>query len=87
MPARRGVGLCELVQHLSIFDFVAVSGTLEHRVTEYVDHLHEHFTDPCVVVDGRYMLPSAPGYSARMHESSVAGFTYPDGEYWASTRP
>ncbi|HEY8319636.1 MAG TPA: L-fuconate dehydratase [Amnibacterium sp.] len=86
-PHAGGVGLCELVQHLSIFDFVAVSGSLEHRVTEYVDHLHEHFTDPCVVVDGRYLLPSAPGYSARMHEGSVARFTYPDGEYWATARP
>jgi L-fuconate dehydratase len=86
-PHAGGVGLCELVQHLSIFDFVAVSGSLEHRVTEYVDHLHEHFTDPCVVVDGRYLLPSVPGYSARMHEGSVARFTYPDGEYWATARP
>jgi L-fuconate dehydratase len=83
-PHAGGVGLCELVQHLSIFDFVAVSGTLEHRVTEYVDHLHEHFTDPCVVVDGRYLLPTEPGYSARMHEESVARFTFPDGEYWAA---
>jgi L-fuconate dehydratase len=83
-PHAGGVGLCELVQHLSIFDFVAVSGTLEHRVTEYVDHLHEHFADPCVVVDGRYLLPTAPGYSARMHDASVARFTFPDGEYWAT---
>jgi L-fuconate dehydratase len=86
-PHAGGVGLCELVQHLSIFDFVAVSGTLEHRVTEYVDHLHEHFTDPCVVVDGRYLLPTEPGYSARMHEESVARFTFPDGEYWAAALP
>jgi L-fuconate dehydratase len=83
-PHAGGVGLCELVQHLSIFDFVAVSGTLEHRVTEYVDHLHEHFADPCVVADGRYRLPAAPGYSARMHDASVARFTFPDGGYWAT---
>jgi L-fuconate dehydratase len=83
-PHAGGVGLCELVQHLSIFDFVAVSGTLDDRVTEYVDHLHEHFTDPCVVVDGRYRLPTAPGYSARMHEPSVARFSFPHGEYWAT---
>jgi L-fuconate dehydratase len=83
-PHAGGVGLCELVQHLSIFDFVAVTGTLDDRVTEYVDHLHEHFTDPCVVVDGRYRLPAAPGYSARMHEASVARFTFPHGEYWAT---
>ncbi|HEY0374926.1 MAG TPA: fuconate dehydratase, partial [Amnibacterium sp.] len=48
------------------------------------DHLHEHFADPCVVVDGRYLLPTAPGYSARMHDASVARFTFPDGEYWAT---
>jgi L-fuconate dehydratase len=82
-PHAGGVGLCELVQHLSIFDFVAVSGTLEHRVTEFVDHLHEHFADPCVVVDGRYVLPSQPGYSAAMLPESVARFTFPDGGYWA----
>src|SRR3954469_16386763 len=58
-PHAGGVGLCELVQHLSIFDYVAVSGSLENRVTEYVDHLHEHFVDPCVVVGGHYVLPEA----------------------------
>src|SRR4030095_11527878 len=58
-PHAGGVGLCELVQHLSIFDYVAVSGSLDSRVTEYVDHLHEHFVDPCIVVDGHYVLPSA----------------------------
>ena len=76
-PHAGGVGLCELVQHLSIFDFVAVSGTLENRVTEFVDHLHEHFTDPCVVKGGNYLLPSRPGYSAQMRESSVAAHSYP----------
>ena len=65
-PHAGGVGLCELVQHLSIFDYVAVSGSLEGRVTEYVDHLHEHFVDPCIVDDGAYRLPTAPGYSAEM---------------------
>ena len=60
-PHAGGVGLCELVQHLSIFDYVAVSGSLENRVTEYVDHLHEHFVDPCVVVDGHYVLPERAG--------------------------
>ncbi|AKG43416.1 L-fuconate dehydratase [Streptomyces xiamenensis] len=83
-PHAGGVGLCELVQHLSVFDYVAVSGSLEGRVTEYVDHLHEHFTDPCVVREGAYVLPSAPGYSARMHEESVAAYTYPTGAYWAA---
>ena len=83
-PHAGGVGLCELVQHLSIFDFVAVSGTLDDRITEFVDHLHEHFTDPCVVVDGHYAMPSAPGYSARMHDASVAQYSYPDGGWWAA---
>jgi L-fuconate dehydratase len=84
-PHAGGVGLCELVQHLSIFDYVAVSGTLENRVTEFVDHLHEHFTDPCVVVAGHYTLPGRPGYSAQLHEASVAEFSYPGGGYWAES--
>ncbi|MEU4452748.1 L-fuconate dehydratase [Nocardioides sp. NPDC023903] len=83
-PHAGGVGLCELVQHLSVFDYVAVSGTLEDRVTEFVDHLHEHFTDPCIVENGAYRLPSRPGYSAEMHPASVATYAYPDGSYWAT---
>ena len=83
-PHAGGVGLCELVQHLSIFDYVAVSGSLEHRVTEYVDHLHEHFVEPCIVTGGAYRLPGAPGYSAEMHEASVAEFRFPDGRYWST---
>ena len=84
-PHAGGGGLCELVQHLSIFDYVAVSGSLDGRVTEFVDHLHEHFTDPCIVVAGHYTLPGRPGYSSQMHPASVAEFTYPDGAYWAET--
>jgi L-fuconate dehydratase len=86
-PHAGGVGLCELVQHLSVFDYVAVSGTLENRVTEFVDHLHEHFTDPCVVENGAYTLPSQPGYSAEMYAASVADYSYPDGAYWATRHP
>jgi L-alanine-DL-glutamate epimerase-like enolase superfamily enzyme len=82
-PHAGGVGLCELVQHLSIFDYVAVSGSLDGRVTEYVDHLHEHFVDPCMVKNAAYVLPTLPGYSARMHEASVSTYRYPDGDYWA----
>jgi L-fuconate dehydratase len=85
-PHAGGVGLCELVQHLSVFDYVAVSGTLENRVTEYVDHLHEHFVDPCIVEDGAYRLPTAPGYSAEMFAASVDEFRFPDGVYWAGVR-
>ncbi len=82
-PHAGGVGLCEMVQHVSALDFVAVSGTREGRVTEFVDHLHEHFTDPCIVRDAAYVLPSLPGYSTEMHAASVAEFRYPDGSYWA----
>jgi L-fuconate dehydratase len=83
-PHAGGVGLCELVQHLSIFDYVAVSASLENRVTEYVDHLHEHFVDPCIVRDGAYLLPTAARYSAEMHRRSLAAYTFPTGTYWAS---
>ena len=55
-------------------------------MTEYVDHLHEHFTDPCVVVNGAYRLPALPGYSAEMYPASVADYTYPHGAYWAAAR-
>jgi L-fuconate dehydratase len=82
-PHAGGVGLCELVQHLSIFDYVAVSGSLENRVTEYVDHLHEHFVDPCIVENGAYVLPTQPGYSAELYESTLDEFAFPNGSYWA----
>ncbi|TCC01547.1 L-fuconate dehydratase [Kribbella soli] len=83
-PHAGGVGLCELVQHLAIFDYVAVSGSLDGRVTEYVDHLHEHFVEPCVVRNGSYVLPVAPGYSAEMYTESVETYRFPDGAYWTS---
>lgn len=83
-PHAGGVGLCELVQHLSIVDFVAISGSLDGRVTEFVDHLHEHFVDPCVVNNGHYTLPQSPGYSAAMHEQSVVEYEYPSGSHWAA---
>ena len=76
--------MCELVQHLSIFDYVAVSASLDRRVTEYVDHLHEHFVEPCVVRSGAYVLPTAPGYSAEMHSESLAAYTFRTGTYWLS---
>jgi len=82
-PHAGGVGLCELVQHLSMFDFVAVSGTLQDRVIEYVDHLHEHFVDPVVIRDGAYVLPTAPGFSAEMRPATLQRFSYPDGPEWA----
>jgi L-fuconate dehydratase len=82
-PHAGGVGLCELVQHLAAFDYIAVSGRLDGRMIEYVDHLHEHFVDPVVVRDGRYRLPDAPGYSAEMKPESLAGYRFPDGSRWA----
>ncbi|UUN31578.1 L-fuconate dehydratase [Streptomyces sp. FIT100] len=83
-PHAGGVGLCELVQHLSMFDFVALSGTVQDRVIEYVDHLHEHFEDPVVVAAGRYAAPRSPGFSAQMRPGSIAEFSYPDGAFWAA---
>ncbi|MFC8366129.1 L-fuconate dehydratase [Streptomyces griseorubiginosus] len=81
-PHAGGVGLCEMVQHLAMFDYVAVSGSTENRVIEYVDHLHEHFTDPVRIRDGRYLAPTAPGISAEIHAESVAAHRYPDGPVW-----
>jgi L-fuconate dehydratase len=75
-PHAGGVGLCELVQHLSMFDYVAVSGSMENRIIEYVDHLHEHFVDPAVVRDGRYVTPVAPGFSSAMRPETLTTFAY-----------
>jgi L-fuconate dehydratase len=83
-PHAGGVGLCEMVQHLSMFDYVAVSGTTEDRVIEYVDHLHEHFVDPVRISDGHYLAPALPGLSAQMHPASLKEYTYPDGPVWTA---
>jgi L-fuconate dehydratase len=83
-PHAGGVGLCELVQHLSMFDFVALAGTTDDRVIEYVDHLHGHFLDPVVIREGHYSAPTAPGFSATMRPESIAEFTYPGGTFWAA---
>ncbi|MFD5792054.1 L-fuconate dehydratase [Streptomyces diastatochromogenes] len=83
-PHAGGVGLCEMVQHLSMFDYVAVSGTTEDRVIEYVDHLHEHFVDPVRIVDGHYLAPTLPGLSAQMHAESLKEYAYPDGPVWTA---
>ncbi len=81
-PHAGGVGLCEYVQHESIFDYICVSGSLEGRITEFVDHLHEHFLDPCVVKGGRYQAPRAAGTSITMKPASLAAHTYPTGKVW-----
>ena len=85
-PHAGGVGLCELVQHLSMFDFVAVTGTMEDRVIEYVDHLHEHFANPVRIVGGRYAAPTAPGFGAEILPASRALHVFPDGPVWRSLR-
>ena len=82
-PHAGGVGLCEYVQHLAIFDYLAVSGSTDGRVVEYVDHLHEHFVDPAVVRDGHYLAPTAPGTSITMHASSISAYSYPLGAEWS----
>jgi L-fuconate dehydratase len=84
-PHAGGVGLCEYVQHLSIFDYICVSGSLENRVLEYVDHLHEHFLDPVVIREGHYMPPVKPGYSITMRPESRAYYAFPGGAAWTST--
>ena len=81
-PHAGGVGLCEYVQHESIFDYICVSGSLEGRVTEYVDHLHEHFVSPCVMRNGRYSAPSVAGTSITMKPASLAEHTFPHGGIW-----
>ena len=81
-PHAGGVGLCEYVQHLSIFDYLCVSASLEDRVIEYVDHLHEHFEDPVTIRNGRYMPPTAAGYSITMKPESRRRYAFPNGEAW-----
>ncbi|XP_038585907.1 mitochondrial enolase superfamily member 1 isoform X1 [Micropterus salmoides] len=81
-PHAGGVGLCELVQHLILFDYTCLSGNLSNRMCEYVDHLHEHFTSPVVIHDAHYMPPKDPGYSCEMLESSVQRHQYPEGDVW-----
>ena len=85
-PHAGGVGLCEYVQHLSIFDYICVSASLEDRILEYVDHLHEHFVDPVTMKDGHYMPPERPGYSIEMKPESLDMYEFPAGEVWVSGR-
>lgn len=84
-PHAGGVGLCEYVQHLSIFDFLAVSCTIDNRVIEYVDHLHQHFVDPVRIRRGRYLVPETPGYSATIKAESLRSYAFPDGERWKAS--
>jgi len=81
-PHAGGVGLCEYAQHISMFDYVAVGASLDDRVCEFVDHLHEHFVDPVRVVDGRYVAPTTPGYSIEIRPESLSEYAFPDGPVW-----
>jgi L-fuconate dehydratase len=83
-PHAGGVGLCEYVQHLQMIDFICVSGSMENRLIEWVDHLHEHFLHPCELRGGRYLPPTAPGYSIEMKPASLQTHRYPDGAAWRS---
>jgi L-fuconate dehydratase len=84
-PHAGGVGLCEIVQHLAMFDYVAVSGTMDGRVIEWIDHLHEQYVTPAAVTGGRYVTPTAPGASTELRPESIAEFSFPAGPAWAST--
>jgi len=81
-PHAGGVGLCELVQHLSMFDFISVSGRMDDRVTEFVDHLHEHFVNPTVIHRARYAAPGAAGYSSEIKSDSRIAYQFPGGAIW-----
>ena len=83
-PHAGGVGLCEYVQHLSIFDYVSISASLEDRLAEYSDHLHEHMVYPVNMQNGRYMPPTDPGYSITMKADSLDAYEYPNGSQWSS---
>jgi L-fuconate dehydratase len=83
-PHAGGVGLCEFVQHVSMIDYACVSGSMDGRVCEFVDHLHEHFVEPCRIVNARYHAPMRPGYSTEMHASTLERFAYPNGPEWAA---
>jgi len=85
-PHAGGVGLCEYVQHLSAFDFLYVSGTMQDRVIEFVDHLHEHFVTPVIVKRGRYYMPETPGYSIEIKPESLQEYSFPHGVYWSSEK-
>lgn len=81
-PHAGGVGLCEMVQHIAMWDAVAVTGHHPHRLVEYVDHLHEYFLEPTLIANGHYMPPKLPGAGAHMHQSSINQYIFPSGDYW-----
>jgi len=83
-PHAGGVGLCELVQHLAMFDYLSVSCSTDGRMIEYVDHLHEHFADPVLISNGRFAAPLSPGMSAQLRAESVSDYRFPGGPQWSA---
>ena len=81
-PHAGGIGLCEYVQHLSMIDYLCISGSMENRIIEYVDHLHEHFIDPVIIKNGNYLPPSLPGYSIEIKKDSLKLFDFNTGAVW-----
>lgn len=81
-PHAGGVGLCELVQHMAIWDYISLSANMENRMIEYVNHLHEHFKHPVKIKNGNYLVPKEPGYSTEMKEESLSLYEYPTGTKW-----
>ena len=83
-PHAGEVGLCEYVQHLSMIDYISISGNIENRVTEYVDHFHEHFQEPVIIKNASYMPPKKPRYSITMKENSIKDYSFPKGKVWTA---
>ena len=81
-PHAGGLGLCEYAQHVSLIDYICVSGSLEHRMTEFADHLHEHFLNPVSSRGGRYLVPTVPGFSIEMKPNSLDEYEFPQGPKW-----
>lgn len=84
-PHAGGIGLCEMVQHLQMWDFISLSGTTTDRVIEYVDQQHEHFENPVQLRNACYMPPIAPGYSTKLKNDCISNYIYPDGTEWRRT--
>ena len=85
-PHAGGVGLCEYVQHLSMIDYLCISGSVENRIIEYVDHLHEHFLDPVIIKNGHYLAPTLPGYSIEMKMDSLKTYDFNTGPIWKTRK-
>lgn len=85
VPHAGGVGLCELVRHYSMIDYVLISGKIDDRMCEYAEHLHEHFTDPAVIRNARYVLPDQPGFSCEMRGDAIECYQFPKGSYWKTS--